>query len=108
MDIQKRLAAFSMDIHSTDCKLPVKGDEALNHDGSHICRCLATDWSERYMDSVIHFLDKTGADAVEIDGPYGMLMCSGGKTHRHEDFTDSYFQPLPTGEMGQLRCNPEK
>lgn len=71
---------------------PVKGDEALNHDGSHICRCLANDWSVKYMDSVINFIDRTGADAVEIDGPYGMLMCSGGKTHHHDDFTDSQYK----------------
>lgn len=37
------------------------------------------------------FIDQTGADAVEIDGPYGMMLCSGGKTHRHEDFTDSQY-----------------
>lgn len=71
---------------------PVKGDEALNHDGSHICRCLACDWAEQYMKNVIRFIDRTGADAVEIDGPYGMLMCSGGKTHRHDDFTDSQYK----------------
>lgn len=69
-----------------------KGDEALNHDGSHICRCLACDWAEQYMKNVVRFIDKTGADAVEIDGPYGMLMCSGGKTHRHDDFTDSQYK----------------
>lgn len=71
---------------------PVKGDEALNHDGSHICRCLACEWAEQYMKNVIRFIDKTGADAVEIDGPYGMLMCSGGKTHKHDDFTDSQYK----------------
>ncbi|MGN1202733.1 MAG: hypothetical protein ACI4RF_05505, partial [Eubacterium sp.] len=47
---------------------PVKGDEALNHDGSHICRCLACDWAEQYMKNVVRFIDRTGADAVEIDG----------------------------------------
>lgn len=71
---------------------PVKGDEALNHDGSHICRCLACDWAEQYMKNVLRFIDRTGADAVEIDGPYGMLMCSGGKTHHHDDFTDSQYK----------------
>lgn len=71
---------------------PVKGDEALNHDGSHICRCLATDWSKQYMKNVLRFIDRTGADAVEIDGPYGMLMCAGGKTHNHDEFTDSQYK----------------
>lgn len=70
---------------------PVRGDEALNHDGSHICRCLATDWANGYTESILNFIDKTGADAVEIDGPYGMLLCSGGKGHNHSDFTDSQY-----------------
>lgn len=71
---------------------PVRGHEALNHDFSHICRCLDCDWSHQYMKNVIRFIDRTGADAVEIDGPYGMLMCSGGKTHHHDDFTDSQYK----------------
>lgn len=71
---------------------PVRGDEALNHDGSHICRCLACEWANGYMQRVLNFIDKTGADAVEIDGPYGMLLCAGGKTHLHNDFTDSQYK----------------
>lgn len=71
---------------------PVKGEEALNHDFSHICRCLATEWSEQYQSRILRFLDRTGADAIEIDGPYGMMPCSGGKTHLHEDFTDSQYK----------------
>lgn len=71
---------------------PVKGDEALNHDGSHICRCLATEWANGYMKKVLRFIDRTGADAVEIDGPYGMMLCAGGKSHLHDDFTDSQYK----------------
>lgn len=71
---------------------PVRSDEALNHDYSHICRCLATEWSQAYMQKILRFIDRTGADAVEIDGPYGMLLCAGGKTHLHEDFTDSQYK----------------
>lgn len=71
---------------------PVRSHEALNHDYSHICRCLDTEWSHKYMKNILRFLDRTGADAIEIDGPYGMLMCSGGKTHNHEDFTDSQYK----------------
>ncbi len=71
---------------------PVRSHEALNHDYSHICRCLSCEWAEKYMKKVLRFIDKTGADAVEIDGPYGMLMCSGGKTHNHDDFTDSQYK----------------
>ncbi|MEG0546638.1 MAG: hypothetical protein RR552_05570 [Oscillospiraceae bacterium] len=71
---------------------PVRGDEALNHDASHICRCLADEWSQKYTKSILNFIDKTGADAIEIDGPYGMMLCSGGKTHLHDDFTDSQYR----------------
>lgn len=71
---------------------PVRGHEALNHDASHICRCLATQWAEGYMENVLRFIDRTGADAIEIDGPYGMLLCAGGKTHLHDDFTDSQYK----------------
>ncbi len=71
---------------------PVRSHEALNHDYSHICRCLSCEWAEKYMKKVVRFIDKTGADAVEIDGPYGMLMCSGGKTHNHDEFTDSQYK----------------
>lgn len=72
--------------------LPVRGHEAINHDGSHICRCLATEWSQNYMKNILRFLDATGADAIEIDGPYGMMPCSGGKTHLHENFEDSQYK----------------
>lgn len=70
---------------------PVRSHEALNHDYSHICRCLANDWAKKYVKSILNFLDATKADAIEIDGPYGMLLCSGGETHHHSDFTDSQY-----------------
>lgn len=75
---------------------PVRGHEALNHDSSHICRCLATEWFEQYHRDILNFIDRTGADAVEIDGPYGMMTCSGGKTHLHDDFTDSQYKQWKT------------
>ena len=83
-------------VYSCICKKsyrPVRGNEALNHDSSHICRCLATEWSQKYMKDVLRFIDRTGADAVEIDGPYGMLMCSGGKNLTcTRNFTDSQYK----------------
>lgn len=70
---------------------PVRGHEAINHDSTHICRCLATDWAKGYIAKILNFIDKTGADAIEIDGPYGMQLCGGGKTHLHKDFYDSQY-----------------
>ncbi|HIT52999.1 MAG TPA: hypothetical protein IAD07_03575 [Candidatus Fimivicinus intestinavium] len=82
---------------------PVRGNEALNHDGSHICRCLATEWFEKYKNDILNFIDRTGADAVEIDGPYGMMACSGGKTHLHDDFTDSQYKQWKTSVLDWYR-----
>ncbi|MEG1662719.1 MAG: hypothetical protein RR338_01920 [Clostridia bacterium] len=71
---------------------PVRSHEALNHDYSHICRCLANDWAKKYTAKILNFLDITKADAIEIDGPYAMMLCAGGKTHHHDDFTDSQYK----------------
>lgn len=87
---------------------PVNGDEAINHDYSGICRCLATDWSEQYTKNILRFLDKTGADAIEIDGPYGMMLCSGGKTHNHSDFADSQYKQWKASVVDWYRLIKQK
>lgn len=54
-----------------------------------IFRCLACDWSKKYWKRIFGFCDKTGLDAIEIDGPYHFLKCSGGKGHLHKGLSDS-------------------
>lgn len=70
---------------------PVNGPEAINGDYSKITRCLATDWSEDYWNNVKNFLNQTGSDFIEIDGPYHFFKCTGGPTHQHEGLEDSRY-----------------
>lgn len=56
-----------------------------------IMRCLACDWSDKYWKNIFNFYDATGADAIEIDGPYHFPLCSGGKTHHHCGLSDSRY-----------------
>lgn len=77
----------------------VKNYKAVNSDEcnvyadpeTRIYRCLASKWSQEYWRSIFDFCDKTGADAIEIDGPYHFLKCRGGKSHLHEGLHDSRY-----------------
>lgn len=71
---------------------PIKSPECNPRpDKSRIMRCLATEWSEKYWRNIIDFYDKTGADVIEIDGPYHFYECDGGPTHLHSGLTDSKY-----------------
>ncbi len=72
---------------------PIKGDECNVYADpkGRIIRCLATQWSEQYWESIFHFYQETGYSAIEIDGPYHFNQCEGGNTHLHEGFTDSRY-----------------
>lgn len=72
---------------------PVKGPECnvyADPEG-RIMRCLATQWSERYWKDILNFYDGTGANAIEIDGPYHFYQCEGGETHLHKGLSDSRY-----------------
>ena len=75
---------------------PMNHDCATNGDHSQISRCLATKWSAGYWDRVVSFLEKTGSDFIEIDGPYHFYTCTGnrpGQTeHLHKGLSDSRYQ----------------
>ena len=75
---------------------PMNHDCATNGDHSQISRCLATKWSAGYWDRVCSFLEKTGSDFIEIDGPYHFYTCTGnrpGQTeHLHKGLSDSRYQ----------------
>lgn len=70
---------------------PVKGKERNTSDKSKIMRCLATEWSEEYWKNILSFYDSTGADSIEIDGPYHFLECNGGESHLHKGLEDSKY-----------------
>ena len=56
-----------------------------------IVRCLCTDWSKGYWDSIVNFNKRTGGDLIEIDGPYHFYKCKGGVTHNHKGLEDSRY-----------------
>ena len=74
---------------------PMNHDCATNGDHNSISRCLCTKWSEGYWNKVLNFLDKTGSDFIEIDGPYHFYTCTGnqeGQTeHLHKGLNDSRY-----------------
>ena len=75
---------------------PMNHDCATNGDHSQISRCLSTKWSAGYWNRVCSFLEKTGSDFIEIDGPYHFYTCTGnrpGQTeHLHKGLSDSRYQ----------------
>ena len=74
---------------------PMKHDCAINGDHGNIARCLCTKWSEGYWNRILSFMEKTGTDFIEIDGPYHFYTCTGnreGQTeHLHKGLADSRY-----------------
>lgn len=72
---------------------PVKGPECNVYADpkGKIMRCLATEWSKQYWKDIFNFYDATGANAIEIDGPYHFYQCEGGETHLHKGLSDSRY-----------------
>jgi len=74
---------------------PMNHDCATDGDHSKISRCLCTKWSKGYWDQVVSFMEKTGTDFIEIDGPYHFYTCTGnrpGQTeHLHKGLSDSRY-----------------
>ncbi len=72
---------------------PVKGPECNVYADpkGKIMRCLASEWSVQYWQDILNFYDQTGANAIEIDGPYHFYQCKGGKTHLHKGLSDSRY-----------------
>ena len=56
-----------------------------------IQRCFDTDEGIEYMGEIKNFIEKTGMDILEMDGPYGMYTCTGGRTHNHLGVNDSVY-----------------
>lgn len=74
---------------------PMNHDCATDGDHSKISRCLCTKWSEGYWNRVMSFIEQTGTDFIEIDGPYHFYTCKGnqpGQTeHQHKGLSDSRY-----------------
>ena len=74
---------------------PMNHDCAVNGDWNNIARCLCSKWSEGYWNRILSFMEKTGTDFIEIDGPYHFYTCTGnreGQTeHLHKGLADSRY-----------------
>lgn len=77
---------------------PVRGPEATNGDGEQISRCLCTRWSEGYWKRIFDFIERTGTDMIEIDGPYHFWLCDPSAQpddiraeHLHHGLSDCRF-----------------
>ena len=46
--------------------------------------CLASSWADGYFQRVLNFMDATGMDIIETDGPYHGDVCA-STTHEHHD-----------------------
>lgn len=77
---------------------PIGQPWAMNGDPNNIARCLATNWSVGYWNRIKNFITTTGADFIEIDGPYHFYTCDiADKSeeiraeHNHESINDSRY-----------------
>ncbi len=46
--------------------------------------CLASSWADSYFKRVFNFMDATGMDVIETDGPYHGAVCA-STTHKHHN-----------------------
>lgn len=69
-----------------------------NDQGTWGTWCMASEAFGNYMTKFLYFLDNTGMDCVEIDGPYPACTCGNGQKHQIKDTTckvhDGYFDSV--------------
>lgn len=53
--------------------------------------CLASEWSDGYFRRVLNFIDATGLDMIETDGPYHGDVCAATTHLHHRGLEDSQF-----------------
>jgi hypothetical protein len=51
--------------------------------------CLAGAWSDGYFERVLNFIDRTGMDIIETDGPYHGDVCASTSHPHHDSLDDS-------------------
>ncbi|HQH74756.1 MAG TPA: hypothetical protein PK360_21955, partial [bacterium] len=54
--------------------------------------CLASEWSDGYFRRVLNFIDATGMDMIETDGPYHGDVCAATTHKHHGGLADSQFR----------------
>ncbi|MCX5672317.1 MAG: alpha-galactosidase [Planctomycetota bacterium] len=53
--------------------------------------CLASEWADGYFRRVLHFMDATGMDVIETDGPYHGDVCASTAHKHHVGLADSQW-----------------
>ena len=54
--------------------------------------CLASKWADGYVERVLNFMDATGMDIIETDGPYHGDVCASTTHAYHNDLADSQLR----------------
>ena len=54
--------------------------------------CLASEWADGYAQRVLNFMDATGMDIIETDGPYHGDVCASTKHKHHRGLADSQLR----------------
>ena len=54
--------------------------------------CLASGWADGYCQRVLNFMDKTGMDVIETDGPYHGDVCAATTHEHHNGLEDSQLR----------------
>ena len=69
-----------------DCISPETGQPGSKFGQS---ACLASEWADGYFHRVLNFIDATGMDVIETDGPYHGDVCASTKHKHHSNLADS-------------------
>ena len=54
--------------------------------------CLASEWADGYVQRVLNFMDATGMDIIETDGPYHGDVCASTRHKHHRGLADSQLR----------------
>ena len=54
--------------------------------------CLASEWADGYVRRVLNFMDVTGRDIIETDGPYHSDVCASTMHKHHSGLADSQLR----------------
>ncbi|RPD98501.1 alpha-galactosidase [Aureibaculum marinum] len=54
--------------------------------------CLATEWGHSYLEKLKYFIDQTGFDVLEHDGPYPGDFCASTTHKYHKGYEDSQWE----------------
>ena len=74
---------------AANCISPETGKPASKFGQS---ACLATEWADGYFRRVLAFLDATGMDVIETDGPYHGDVCASASHKHHAGLADSQWR----------------